>query len=270
LSFNPGWEFKHSQPTALLWGGVLGFPFLFSKKESKMNARTNSPRSNANANDYFNLHVSGLGYLSRVRWVETKSGGRKAQPFLACTIGALRGSSDDVQYTYFDVRVSGQEAIDLVDKLGHDVDENRKVIIAFKASDIYVNVYEREMKDKSGRKTGHVEAAANIKVVCCKSTWPKLMVWRCIAGHLVPNRSKMKVVTNPNIKTKALALEVRIMSLHRYQKYLRGLTSPAIPGTAKRVRTRSRICVPVVKWQPAIDMKSKKTTAFLAVVFLLV
>jgi hypothetical protein len=142
---------------------VLGFPFLFSKKESKMNARTNSPRSNANANDYFNLHVSGLGYLSRVRWVETKSGGRKAQPFLACTIGALRGSSDDVQYTYFDVRVSGQEAIDLVDKLGHDVDENRKVIVAFKASDIYVNVYEREMKDKSGRKTGQVEAAANIK-----------------------------------------------------------------------------------------------------------
>ena len=126
-----------------------------------MNARTNSPRSNAN--EYFNLHVSGIGYLSRVRWVETKSGGRKAQPFLACTIGALRGSADDVQYTYFDVRVSGQEAIDLVDKLGHDVDANRKVIVAFKASDIYVNVYEREMKDQNGRKTGHVEAAANIK-----------------------------------------------------------------------------------------------------------
>ena len=124
-----------------------------------MNARTNSPRSN----EYFNLHVSGLGYLSRVRWVETKGGGRKSQPFLACTIGALRGSADDVQYTYFDVRVSGQEAIDLVDKLGHDVDENRKVIIAFKASDIYVNVYERELKDQNGRKTGHVEAAANIK-----------------------------------------------------------------------------------------------------------
>lgn len=127
-----------------------------------MNARTNSS-STARSNEYFNLHVSGLGYLSRVRWVETKGGGRKSQPFLACTIGALRGSADDVQYTYFDVRVSGQEAIDLVDKLGHDVDENRKVIIAFKASDIYVNVYERELKDQSGRKTGHVEAAANIK-----------------------------------------------------------------------------------------------------------
>jgi len=137
----------------------LGSLFLFSKKEAKMNARTNSCRSN----EYFNLHVSGLGYLSRVRWVETKGGGRKSQPFLACTIGALRGSADDVQYTYFDVRVSGQEAIDLVDKLGEDVAENRKVIVAFKASDIYVNVYEREMKDQSGRKTGHVEAAANIK-----------------------------------------------------------------------------------------------------------
>ncbi len=124
-----------------------------------MNARTNSSRSN----EYFNLHVSGLGYLSRVRWVETKGGGRKSQPFLACTIGALRGSADDVQYTYFDVRVSGQEAIDLVDKLGEDVAANRKVIVAFKASDIYVNVYEREMKDQNGRKTGHVEAAANIK-----------------------------------------------------------------------------------------------------------
>ncbi|GHD04691.1 hypothetical protein GCM10007320_65790 [Pseudorhodoferax aquiterrae] len=49
---------------------------------------------------YFNLHVSGIGYLSRVRWVDnnSRSGGRRSEPFLSCAINALRGSPDDPRY----------------------------------------------------------------------------------------------------------------------------------------------------------------------------
>ena len=112
--------------------------------------------------NHFNLHVSGVGYLNRVRWVETRSGGRRAQPFLACSISALRGNADEPDNTYFDLKVTGQEAIEMVDRLRVDVEERRKVFISFRLGDIYAHPYEREVKDQ-GRPTGRREAAALIK-----------------------------------------------------------------------------------------------------------
>ena len=53
---------------------------------------------------YFDLYTTGIGYLNRVREVTPKEG----SPFWSVTIAALRGSVDDVQYTYFECRVSGQ------------------------------------------------------------------------------------------------------------------------------------------------------------------
>ena len=55
---------------------------------------------------YFDLHTTGVGYLSRVREVKVKKG----EPFLCVDISALRGTSDAVEYTRFDCRVSGEEA----------------------------------------------------------------------------------------------------------------------------------------------------------------
>lgn len=111
---------------------------------------------------FFNLHVSGIGYLNRVRWVTPKSGGRRAEPFLACSIAALRGSSDDPAYTYFDLRVSGEEAMEIVDKLAEDVAQQRKVILSFRAGDIYPHLYERDVREQ-GRPTGQKEMATLIK-----------------------------------------------------------------------------------------------------------
>lgn len=39
---------------------------------------------------FFNLHTRGIGYLNRVREVTAKKG----NPFMACTIAALRGDTD--------------------------------------------------------------------------------------------------------------------------------------------------------------------------------
>lgn len=119
-----------------------------------MNATTQS--------NHFNLHVSGIGYLNRVRWVQPKQAGRKAQPFLACSISALRGSAESPDYTYLDLRVSGQEAAELVENCLPAVKDDRKVVISFKVGDIYPHLYERDVR-KDGRKTGEKEMACLIK-----------------------------------------------------------------------------------------------------------
>ncbi len=120
--------------------------------------------ASAQAN-HFNLHVSGVGYLNRVRWVEPKrNAGRRGETFLACSVAALRGNSDQPDYTYFDLRVSGREAIEMVNRLGEDVAANRKVFISFRVGDIYPHLYERDVKDRqTGRKTGEKEMATLIK-----------------------------------------------------------------------------------------------------------
>ncbi len=114
--------------------------------------------------EYFNLHTSGIGYLSRVRWITPQGRGRKSEPFLACAISALRGSSDSSDTTYFDLRVSGAEAIGLIDSMKQSVDERRKVTVTFRIADTYPHVYERDVRDQqTGRPTGQKEMAALIK-----------------------------------------------------------------------------------------------------------
>ncbi|WP_225213926.1 DUF3577 domain-containing protein [Comamonas avium] len=113
--------------------------------------------------EFFNLHTNGIGYLNRIRWVETKGRGRRSDPFLACSISALRGSSDDVQYTLFDLRVSGKDAIELVESLQNEVNERRKVLVSFRIADIYPHTYERQVQDSQRRPTGQMEQAALIK-----------------------------------------------------------------------------------------------------------
>src|SRR3546814_6007803 len=48
----------------------------------------------SNEKSYFDLHITGLGYLNRIREVKPKKG----DAFLACDIAALNGPSDDVSY----------------------------------------------------------------------------------------------------------------------------------------------------------------------------
>lgn len=127
-----------------------------------MSAST-SQATSANTGDFFNLHTLGIGYLNRVRRVPVKGRGRKAEEFLACSIAAMRGLADDLSYTYFDCRVSGAEAQEIVEKLMEDVEQNRKVVIGFCIGDTYPHLYERDKKDQEGQKTGEKEWAALIK-----------------------------------------------------------------------------------------------------------
>ena len=63
---------------------------------------------------YFDLHVTGIGYLNRIREVVPTQG----EAFLAADIAALHGSVDEVRYTRFDCRVAGDEAKAVVRRAG--------------------------------------------------------------------------------------------------------------------------------------------------------
>ena len=96
---------------------------------------------------FFNLHVEGVGYLNRVRTVKPKKG----QEFIACTVSAMRGSTDDIGYTRFDCRVSGSEAKKIVKLLEPDVTAEKSVLIGFKIADIYPELFTFEKGDKKGQ-----------------------------------------------------------------------------------------------------------------------
>ena len=96
---------------------------------------------------FFNLHVEGVGYLNRVRTVKPKKG----QEFLACTVSAMRGSTDDIGYTRFDCKVSGAEAQKIVKRLESDVAAEKTVIIGFKIADIYPELFTFEKGEKKGQ-----------------------------------------------------------------------------------------------------------------------
>lgn len=86
---------------------------------------------------FFDLHITGLGYLNRIREVKPKKG----DAFLACDIAALNGPSDDVSYVRFDTRVSGSEAQHLVRRCIQAVDAEKKVMIGFRLGDLWTDTF---------------------------------------------------------------------------------------------------------------------------------
>jgi len=100
--------------------------------------------SEAQVKGYFDLHVSGIGYLNRIREVKP----RKGHLFLACSISAMRGDSADVEYTKFDLRVTGTSAKSIVTMLRPEVDAKKAVIIGFKLGDIYPITYDMDRGER--------------------------------------------------------------------------------------------------------------------------
>ena len=99
--------------------------------------------------NYFNLHTSGLGYLSRIRHVDIKRG----DGFLACEINALHGRSNDVEYTRFDCRVSGHEAITQIARcLDLSAQDSQvKILLGFCLGDLYVDTFVYRHGERQGQ-----------------------------------------------------------------------------------------------------------------------
>jgi hypothetical protein len=118
-----------------------------------------------NTSGFFDLHVEGLGYLNRIRRVTP----RKGSEFLACTIEALRGATDDVEKSRFDVRISGEVAKAAVLALESAVMVDKKsVLIGFKLGDIFAEHFVLEKGDRKG------EVACVIKGRLLQVKWAKV------------------------------------------------------------------------------------------------
>lgn len=106
------------------------------------------------AQKYFDLHMSGLGYLSRVREV-TSSGRAKAKPFLACSVAAFHGDPDvenGIVYLNLDLIVSGEKAKDAIMAVTDEAnDRDTKVLVGFRSGDHYISTYEIKKGDRAGQ-----------------------------------------------------------------------------------------------------------------------
>lgn len=96
---------------------------------------------------YFDLHISGVGYLNRIREVEPKKGAS----FWACDIVALNGPSNAVEYKRFDCRISGSEAQSLVRRCQQAVDAGKKVLISFRLGDLWTDTFTHAKGKKAGQ-----------------------------------------------------------------------------------------------------------------------
>ena len=92
---------------------------------------------------YFDLFTTGIGYLNRVAEVAPEEG----MPFLVVKIAALRGATTNLRKTFFDAKVSGNQAHEWVRLLVDDVNHGRNVLIRFRLSDLNGVVY--AAKDES-------------------------------------------------------------------------------------------------------------------------
>ncbi len=88
----------------------------------------------------FNLIIEGVGYLNRIRLVKPKKG----PAYVACTINAMMGKSDAVEYVPIDCIVVGEIALQVVEMLEGEVTAKKKVIIGFRAGDPKPDVYQIE------------------------------------------------------------------------------------------------------------------------------
>jgi len=128
-------------------------------------------QSTMSESKFYDLHVTGLGYLNRVRLVKP----RKGDEFLACSISALRGEwsadgSIKPDYTRFDVRVYGQEAIKAIEMLKPHGDEKRKIMIQFKLGDVYPEVFSYE-KDTQYHKKGDTGVMIKGRLLKIAKAW---------------------------------------------------------------------------------------------------
>lgn len=113
--------------------------------------------SNANNPEvnYFDLITTGVGYLNRYRSVKPDRG----PAYKCCTINALVGPSNEVEYREFDVRIVGWQALEALEILAPHVEANKKVLVTFRIGDAKPDSYTFSKVD---RKSGTSEQVSRL------------------------------------------------------------------------------------------------------------
>jgi Protein of unknown function (DUF3577) len=113
---------------------------------------------------YFDLHTTGVGYLNRVRDVEPENG----SPFLAVTVAAIHGKSTEVDHTYFECAVYGEQAQAIVRQLQPSIEADQKVFVGFTLSNLKADAFTFQQGDKAG------QSGVNLKARLIRIAWAKV------------------------------------------------------------------------------------------------
>jgi hypothetical protein len=134
---------------------------------------------------YFDLHITGIGYLNRIREVRVKKG----QTFLACDIAALNGPTSSPEYRRFDLRVLGEEAKQLVLGCIKPLQKQKKVLVGFRLGDPWVDTFTYS----KGKNAGQLGVIFKARLL--------LLYWIKVDGVLVYKREPVDPVSGNVIDT---------------------------------------------------------------------
>ena len=146
---------------------------------------TNNATNNANTTstkaEYFNLNIKGLGYLSNIRRIETRTGS-----FLSVVINALSGPTGNPAYVRFDATVAGKKTTHLTSLCQKAVDEDQKVLLGFTLSNLTSDIFTLNKGDHAG------EQRVSLKARLIKVDWIKIgqvMVYKAEKSETSPPNS---------------------------------------------------------------------------------
>ena len=135
-----------------------------------MKTTTAATAATARSN-YIDLHVQGLGYISRVNTVVPN--GRKKDAFLRATINAMhgeRGVEEGIKYVQFDVIARTEQAYEVLKKIEDQCnDPDSQVMVQFKVGDIMPTSF----LQTKGKNAGQTKLALQGRLLKIYNVWLK-------------------------------------------------------------------------------------------------
>jgi len=111
--------------------------------------------TNENNSEYFDLVTTGIGYLNRSRTVNPIQGDK----YESVSISALRGKSNDVNYTYYDTNVVGSDAIEFIKKYKDDINnKDSKFLVRFNVGDSMPSSFTLSNGENKGKVCHNIKA----------------------------------------------------------------------------------------------------------------
>ncbi|QXI26234.1 DUF3577 domain-containing protein [Pseudomonas vanderleydeniana] len=103
---------------------------------------------------YFNYYIHGIGYLNNVRTLTPPN----KDPFLVVKVSALHGPEGSHSYTYFDCRVMGNAAKEIIKLCARPINTGETVFARFILSNLWVIPFVYPTGDKEGQLGSNLRA----------------------------------------------------------------------------------------------------------------
>lgn len=103
---------------------------------------------------YFYLHLTGIGYITRIR---EKTKQEEGESRLYVDVAAFHGPLDQLKYTNISATVTGADSQKLVRQCRQSVDAQSKVLIAFRIGEPFVHQFKYDFGPRMGEYNARLE-----------------------------------------------------------------------------------------------------------------